>query len=177
MRIAWRYNNLEKIDPEQGSANQIDGKSNYYFDLSQQIAQEMLEKLDVTTFIDDTTATKDDNQLFYNKIYASLLASLKTKMDDNKFESTNNNANKNLLRIAIQSLGSPLWWNDHFSTDLCVFLTLLKSLVRHSLAVCFITMPTHLFKHFVSSHIVYGVSASTNYFRLFLCNFNHRTTN
>lgn len=155
MRIAWRYNNLEKIDSEQGNGNQADGKNNYYyFDLSQQIAQETLEKLDVTTFTDDvsTVHTNGDNQLFTNQIFVSLLTSLKSKIADESFKSDTFIAsdNKNLLRVAIQSLGSPLWWNENFSADLCLFLTLLKSLVRHSLSVCCITVPTHLFKHFVS---------------------------
>lgn len=154
MRIAWRYNNLEKIDSEQGGGSQVDGKNSYYFDLSQQIAQETLDKLDITTFTDDSTAipSQTDNQSFSNQIFVSLLASLKSKTVEEKFRadtSTNSN-DQSLLRIAIQSLGSPLWWNEHFSADLCLFLTILKSLVRHSLSVCCITVPTHLFKHFVS---------------------------
>lgn len=152
MRIAWRYNNLEKIDSEQGSGHQADGKNNYYFDLSQQIAQETLDKVDVTTFTDDAPCKDGDNQLFSNRVFVSLLTSLKNKLEDDKFRPDANtpNIDKNLLRVAIQSLGSPLWWNEQFSSDLCLFLTLLKSLIRHSLSVCCITVPSHLFKHFVS---------------------------
>lgn len=153
MRIAWRYNKLEKIDSEQGSGSHADAKNNYYFDLSQQIAQETLDTLDITTFTDDATAPhkNGDNQLFDNRVFVSLLTSLKSKMEDEKFRIDTNTNNKNLIRVAIQSLGSPLWWSENFSTDLCLFLTLLKSLVRHSLSVCCITVPAHLFKHFVSS--------------------------
>lgn len=167
MRIAWRYNKLEKIDSEQGSGSQADAKNNYYFDLSQQIAKETLDTLDITTFTDDSTAPHKtrDNQPFVNRVFVSLLTSLKSKMEDEKFQTdaSNNNANKNLLRVAIQSLGSPLWWNENFSADLCLFLTLLKSLVRHSLSVCCLTVPAHLFKHFVSSlQYLYSIHMAIN---------------
>lgn len=179
MRIAWRYNNLEKIDSEQGGGSQADGKNNYYFDLSQQIELETLDKLDVTTFTDDALAphTSDGHQLFSNQIFVSLLASLKSKVEDEQFRLNNatNNVNKNLLRVAIQSLGSPLWWNEHFSSDLCLFLTLLKSLVRHSLAVCCITVPTHLFRYFVS--LTPHFSRFTLRYSLFRIHSVHRMTN
>lgn len=175
MRIAWRYNKLEKIDSEQGSGSHVDARNNYYFDLSQSIAQETLDTLDITTFTDDATAPhkSSDNQLFVNPVFVSLLTSLKSKMEDEKFRFDANTNNKNLLRVAIQSLGSPLWWNENFSNDLCLFLMILKSLVRQSLSVCCITVPAHLFKHFVSSAQYFaGFHIEINYMR---SQFAHRT--
>ena len=60
---------------------------------------------------------------------------------------------RNILRIAVHSLGSPLWGeeqavNQHDrqqGAELCQFLHALRALMRNSLAVCAITMPTHLF--------------------------------
>jgi hypothetical protein len=50
---------------------------------------------------------------------------------------------RNVLRIGIQSLGSPVWpMTDGYS--LPRFLLALRGLVRSALAVCVITMPTHL---------------------------------
>lgn len=169
MRIAWRYNNLEKIDSEQGADRQTDGKNNYYFDLSKQIAQERLDQLNVTTFTETAStipAVGDAHPLFTNEIFASLLTSLKNKLNADEFGLDPTTSPKNLMRVSIQSLGSPLWWNKNFSADLCLFLTLLKSLVRHSLAVCCITIPTHLFKHSVSpASVVPFCSFSFHLFR------------
>lgn len=149
MRIAWRYNDLEKVDSEQGK-----NQSNYYFDMSQSIAPEKLSKLDVTTFSEDDTlknsSTVDANGRFTNSIYPRLLNALKQKLNEEKFR-PNTTGNKNLLRVSLQSFASPLWWHENFSDDLCLFLLLLKALIRNSLAVCCITIPTHLFKYFVSS--------------------------
>lgn len=44
MRIAWRYNNLDKIDSEQGGTSQTDAKNSYTFDLSQSIDDGALNK-------------------------------------------------------------------------------------------------------------------------------------
>lgn len=162
MRIAWRYNNLDKIDSEQGSGSQNDGKNSYTFDLSQPIESGALSELDLTVFGDDNYKIVDANpSIFNNSVYASLLQALQSKFNDETFQCNSNSGNvtgmdkatkKNLLRICIQSMGSPLWWNENFTQDICLFLTILKAVVRASLTVCCITMPTHLFKHFVSSH-------------------------
>ena len=50
-----------------------------------------------------------------------------------------------MLRICINSLGSPLWYSETFHTDLLKFLVQLKSIVKYNEnIVCFITMPLHL---------------------------------
>lgn len=160
MRIAWRYNNLDKVDSEQGRSSQADGKNNYYFDLSQQIDQNTLDKLDISVFGESASIDKE-NPAFTNQIYASLLSELHKKLSNEAYKfnahssQTPDNSNdskisKNILRVAIQSLGSPLWWNENFANDLCLFLLVLKALIRNSIAICCITVPTHLFMHFVS---------------------------
>ncbi|KAH0516683.1 Elongator complex protein 4 [Microtus ochrogaster] len=61
---------------------------------------------------------------------------------------------KNILRIGIQNLGSPLWGDDICCTENCdnnhsltKFLYVLRGLLRTSLSVCIITMPTHLIQN------------------------------
>lgn len=154
MRIAWRYNNLDKVDSEQGGSSQKDGKNAYTFDLSQSVEDGALSSLDVTLFGRDESTDANENTIFHNPAYVSLLQKLREKMNEPAFDANgppiDATTKKNLLRISIESLGSPLWYDSQFSDDLCLFLTILKATVRMSLSVCCITAPTHLFKHIVS---------------------------
>ncbi|PNJ68863.1 ELP4 isoform 6, partial [Pongo abelii] len=61
---------------------------------------------------------------------------------------------RNILRIGIQNLGSPLWGDDICcaenggnSHSLTKFLYVLRGLLRTSLSACIITMPTHLIQN------------------------------
>lgn len=155
MRIAWRYNNLDKIDSEQGGNSQKDGNNSYTFDLSQSIEDGEVNSLDVTLFGRNNEKTQlTANSVFNNPAYVSLLQKLQEKLCEPAFEVSSGptaaTTKKNLLRICIESLGSPLWYGDHFSDDLCLFFTILKAAVRTSLSVCCITIPSHLFEHIVS---------------------------
>lgn len=136
---------MDKVDSEQGKQS-----SSYYFDSAQQISQEHIGALDITHFGIDN-GSGDENVRFTSPKLASVLELLKTKLGDTKFnlESSSDDGNKTVLRVLIQSLGSPLWWNENFSSDLCLFLLLLRSIVKHSATVCCVTVPTHLFQHFV----------------------------
>ncbi|GAB0090174.1 Putative elongator complex protein 4 [Sergentomyia squamirostris] len=128
MRIAWRYNDLPKVSLEQGS------KKDYHFDLSKVISEEDTKSCDITTWNMDGD-------------FSSLQDALTEKMAQKCFKLTDDeNEQKKLLRICINSLGSPLWWcPDNFHEKLLTFLTLLKSITRNSCAVCLLTIPSHLF--------------------------------
>lgn len=59
--------------------------------------------------------------------------------------------NRTILRIVLHGLGSPLWGNEHYRPDtinpsLTQFLFQLRAVMRSALAVCLITIPTHLFQ-------------------------------
>lgn len=147
MRIAWRYNALPLMETNQ--------KSLSYYDSSKRIDREMLTNSDMELFKEtDVAANNPDDNLFRNPIYGQILASLRRKLNTSKFSTDEsgmqNDSEKNLLRISISSLGSPLWYDDAFVDDVCLFLFLLKALVRTSIAVACITVPSHLFKHLVS---------------------------
>ncbi|EDS43253.1 pax neighbor protein [Culex quinquefasciatus] len=59
-----------------------------------------------------------------------------------------------LLRICLNSVGSPLWYDQNFPQDLIRFLTILKAIVRNTLSCCLVTLPTHLFQHLpTASHL------------------------
>lgn len=143
MRIAWRYNALPLIETNQ--------KTLTYFDSSKKIDREMLAKADIELF-KDTGETFEN--LFQNPVYGRILLNLKRKFDTSKFSTdesyTQNDTEKNLLRISISSLGSPLWYDDAFPQDVCLFMFFLKALIRTSIAVGCITVPSHLFQYLVS---------------------------
>lgn len=144
MRIAWRYNSLPSLDSYQ--------KSTTYFDSSKRIDREMLTKIDMELFKIDETF--NNVTLFRNPVYTQILTNLKKKLNTSKFSSeettVENESGKNLLRISISSLGSPLWYDEGFTEDVCLFLFFLKALIRSSSAVGCVTVPSHLFKHLVS---------------------------
>lgn len=145
MRIAWRYNNLEKIDSVQG------GNVGHYFDLSQHIDVNTLNQLKIDYFPGDSKSAIAESTAFHQEAYVNLLQDLAETVNDGAFSTTNDDpAARNVLRIVLKSLASPLWWTDNCANDLCLFLIALKALVRSSLSVCCLTLPSHLFTNFVS---------------------------
>lgn len=134
MRIAWRYNSLPKVDAVVG----------HNFDLTKHITAESLREQMITIF-DGAACQSAAAAAFHNQIYAQLLENISAKIKQMKA-----GGEGNLLRISINSLGSPLWYGDKFGHDLCLFLTALKSITRYATAVCCITMPTHLLRIYVS---------------------------
>ncbi|TDG49142.1 hypothetical protein AWZ03_004442 [Drosophila navojoa] len=90
-------------------------------------------------------------QFFYNARYDRLLNYIQLQLNDPIFEPGANMQEKNLCRVCLTSLGSPLWYDDHFAEDLLKFLTILRGSVRSYTAVCFITMPMHLIAKYDSS--------------------------
>lgn len=178
MRIAWRYKHLDKIDSVQGGENNGGSSSNtvgHYFDLSQQIDGPAIAQLDFTGFSKDHSSSLagQENSVFSNPAYANILNDLSNKLKSTAF-TTNTDPSpsgdaspKNLLRIVLKSLGSPLWWEENFSHDLCLFLITLRALVRNSLGVCCLTIPTHLFKHFVRTFLIYCINHLINFGKSF----------
>lgn len=184
MRIAWRYNNLEKVNSEQGGGNEFDSKTGYFFDLSQQIDKNAVDRIDSILFGDTELVENNEentNTLFSNQIYVNLVNKLKAKLGSDAFklnstasESTEKDVkgenNKHLLRVCLKSLCSPLWYDNNNVADICLFLTILKSFIRNTLSVCCITIPTHLLKHVSKRNVNCFNWNGINSFRfLFLC--------
>lgn len=144
MRIAFRYNNLSVVDLEQKPSAQL----GHFFDLSKQIDESELSKHDIS-YWNGSEITSEAGQLgFINPNYQSLLDAIHRKSSEPKYNHISTEVkDKTLLRICVNSLGSPLWYDRDFSRDLIKFLSVLKSIVRNSLACCLVTIPTHLFHH------------------------------
>jgi len=104
-----------------------------------------------TTTSPETQPTSSESHFFYNSRYGRLLNKLQPLLQYERFV-PGTNRQKNLCRVCLTSLGSPLWYDDNFASDLLKFLTVLRASVRSCTAVCFITMPMHLIAKYVSSY-------------------------
>lgn len=90
--------------------------------------------------------------VFKNSLYYSLLSNIKNVIEKDEYKS--NSKNKNILRIAIQSIGSPVWMakdcegdlHSDYGCDLLKFIYCLRVMLRNTNAVVFMTVPTHLFE-------------------------------
>ncbi|XP_058835669.1 elongator complex protein 4 [Topomyia yanbarensis] len=160
MRIAFRYNNLSVVDLEQKPSTQQLG---HFFDLSKQIDQSELAKHDIL-YWDGSQNLAQSSKLFTNRHYQSLLDAIHLKSSEPRFSPTSTDVKeKNLLRICINSLGSPLWYDQNFFPDAIKFLTILKSIVRNTLSCCLITLPAHLFRHLENSQQYARLIDQTDY--------------
>lgn len=154
MRIAWRYQNLPKINSEQTSTTTF----GHNFNLLEQIDEETIKNIDITYWNynndDDIENHKEDNKIFKNSKFYDFLQKLSNIIKSEKFslqENNDSNTEKSILRVCIPSLGSPLWYDNNFTkNDFIKFLTILKSIIRSSNCVCFLTIPMHLMALLVS---------------------------
>lgn len=123
MRIAFRYNQLPKVDSEiPGSSS-----SSTSYDLSTSISDSDLSSLHVTC---------------YDGMSAGLITSLKQVATQDLYSK---GEPQNLLRICINSFGSPVWYSDtNFGRTLLTTLVQLKAIVRNTNSVCLLTVPGHL---------------------------------
>lgn len=97
---------------------------------------------------------------FSNPAYHSLLQQIKSKIKEGKFFLKDKPEKRSILRIALYSLGSPLWLGDKFSffsinrnRDLDMFVFCLRALVRSAFAVALISVPSHLYDEVSSFRI------------------------
>lgn len=147
MRIAWRYNAL----PQYVSST---GNQKRYFDLSKRINPTTIANHDCTYWTgrephDIVAAAVNTTTPFRNHRFASLLNGIAAKLKAGQFSRRNPQfANENCLRIAILSIGSPVWYSADesggYEADLLRFFTILKALVKNTTAVCLVTIPAHL---------------------------------
>ncbi|XP_050067743.1 elongator complex protein 4 [Anopheles maculipalpis] len=150
MRIAFRYNQLAPVDSEQKSSTAL----GHYFDLTKTIPSTTLLAQDITYWNgDELPESSGGIGSFHNPHYASLLSCIHRKASEQQFNSTSGECTKSVLRICLNSIGSPSWYDRNFSTDFLRFITLLKTVVRNTLSVCLITVPLHLFHYLDDLHL------------------------
>uniref|UniRef100_A0AAG5D0R9 Elongator complex protein 4 n=1 Tax=Anopheles atroparvus TaxID=41427 RepID=A0AAG5D0R9_ANOAO len=160
MRIAFRYNQLAPVDSEQKSSTIL----GHYFDLTKAMGSTVLDEHDIIQWQGGSDQEEVLNfGVFRNTHYASLLSCIHRKASEQQFKSDADEGKKNLLRICINSLGSPVWYDENFSNDLLRFLALLKAIVRNTLSICLISTPFHLFHHLEDSTLCKKVTNLFDY--------------
>ncbi|XP_048217631.1 elongator complex protein 4 [Perognathus longimembris pacificus] len=152
MKIAWRYQLLPKMEVGPVSSSRF----GHYYDASKKISEKLLalskwhgfflpERVSSTLKVEPCSLTHG---------YIKLLQFIQNIIYEEGFDGSNpQKKQKNILKIGIQSLGSPLWGDDICCTENCdghsltKFLYVLRGLLRTSLSACIITMPTHLIRN------------------------------
>ncbi|XP_075817766.1 elongator complex protein 4 isoform X2 [Microtus pennsylvanicus] len=129
----------------------------HYYDISKRIPPEMLGSSKWHGFFLTEHITSDlkGESCSLSRGYMKLLQFIQNIIYTEGFDGSNpQKKQKNILRIGIQNLGSPLWGDDICCTENCdnnhsltKFLYVLRGLLRTSLSVCIITMPTHLIQN------------------------------
>ncbi|XP_025308144.1 elongator complex protein 4 isoform X2 [Canis lupus familiaris] len=153
MKIAWRYQLLPKMEPGPVSSSRF----GHYYDLSKRMPQELIEtsKWHGFFFPEKLSPTLNIEPCSLTHGYIKLLQFIQNVIYEEGFDGSNpQKKQKNILRIGIQNLGSPLWGDDICCTENCdnshsltKFLYVLRGLLRTSLSACIITMPTHLIQN------------------------------
>lgn len=144
MQIAWRYQNLKIVDTSP-AGSQVFG---HYFDLTKNMDKGEIEKTHVTQWDGENVKWKSDS--FKKQEYVDLLKSIEETLSKGKFLVSDAPEKRNILRIAIRSLGSRLWMCDEEKdtrNDLLKFLFSLRALLRNSYAVATITFPAHFYQN------------------------------
>lgn len=144
MKIAWRYQNLKIVDtsPSGGS------KFGHYFDLTKMMDRKKIDCTRVTQW--DGENLKFKSITFKKQEYVDLLKSIEETIVNGQFSVSDQPEKRNILRIAIRSLGSWLWMCDEeeeTKSDLLKFVYCFRALLRSSYAVATITFPAHLYSN------------------------------
>lgn len=128
-------------------------KFGHYYDLTKMMDEKFVKGADKYLFDTHNECPKEqqtDNVM--NPCYQKLLAKINAKVREGEFSTaTTTSGKRNILRIGVHSLGSPLWGESGVRTDgsrdpsLPRFLYALRSIMRSAYAVCVLTVPSHLF--------------------------------
>uniref|UniRef100_A0A2I3T9G2 Elongator complex protein 4 n=2 Tax=Pan TaxID=9596 RepID=A0A2I3T9G2_PANTR len=153
MKIAWRYQLLPKMEIGPVSSSRF----GHYYDASKRMPQELIEASNWHGFFlpEKISSTLKVEPCSLTPGYTKLLQFIQNIIYEEGFDGSNpQKKQRNILRIGIQNLGSPLWGDDICcaenggnSHSLTKFLYVLRGLLRTSLSACIITMPTHLIQN------------------------------
>ncbi|XP_053304841.1 elongator complex protein 4 [Spea bombifrons] len=156
MKIAWRYQNLPKVESLPISSSRF----GHYYDVSDTMPPELLQAVRTHTFyLPNVTSLDGDESMCSDHAmtcdYLQLLKSIQQVIHEGGYDgSSPQKRQKNILRVGLQSLGSVLWGDDICCNEcprnlhsLTRFLYALRGLLRTSLSTCVITVPTHLIQN------------------------------
>ncbi|CAG9791897.1 unnamed protein product [Diatraea saccharalis] len=158
MKIAWRYEGLSQVDSSFGNNSTF----GHHFDLSKHIDENTIKSSNISyCYLEPSENNNVDG--FRNCLYSNLVHNIKNIVKKYK---NNKSEDKNILRICIQALGSPIWMamdcedgcHDSYGLDLIKFMYCLRILLRDTNATAFITMPSHLFEDdHIMKRLLYSV--------------------
>ncbi|KFO96830.1 Elongator complex protein 4, partial [Calypte anna] len=152
MKIAWRYQNLPKMEASPTPST----KFGHYYDVSKKMSPELLQSIKWHSFYLHEELSSEPKMKTWNmnSAYTRLLQSIQRIIYQEGFDGSDPQKKKNILRIGIQNLGSMLWGDDICSSEtpedkhsLTKFLYILRGLLRKSLSACIITVPAHLIQN------------------------------
>ncbi|XP_065492462.1 elongator complex protein 4 [Caloenas nicobarica] len=153
MKIAWRYQNLPKMEASPTTST----KFGHYYDVSKRMSPGLFQSIKQHRFYlpEELSSQPETKTWNMNSAYTRLLQSIQRIIYQEGFDGSDpQKKQKNILRIGIQSLGSMLWGDDVCSSDtpedvhsLTKFLYVLRGLLRKSLSACIITVPAHLIQN------------------------------
>ncbi|KAK1798620.1 hypothetical protein P4O66_006914 [Electrophorus voltai] len=164
MKIAWRYQNLPKFQTTLGSS-----LFGHCYDLSKPMEQQVRQAAKCHTFYlpEEKTAAKESSHL--TGPYAGLLHCIQALIQKEGFDGSSSQCTvRNVLRVCLHSLGSALWGDDLCCSEspthyhaLTTFLYALRALLRSSLSVAMVTVPSHLIQKRVIMERITKLSDTT----------------
>lgn len=173
MEIAWRYQNMKVVDSSPTGSNAF----GHFYNLTKKMTEDEISKADMTFW--DGENVRWNAEVFHNQAYIDLLKNIHATLKKENFSFTSEPKKRNVLRIALHSLGSRLWISDKeedSQKDLTSFLYYLRAMLRDYFTVATITFPAHNFDNSVNcrfslffsvARICFLFSHST--FRVLLC--------
>lgn len=145
MTIAWRYQN-QKSQPTAITSNRF----GHNYDLTKVMDQNLIDQVDMDMWNGEDA--EEGIGVIKDKYYHSLYQHIQRRIRTGNLSTSFNKAKTNVMRIAVHSLGSPLWgWDyshhekDHKWESFTGFIFLLRALVRSSFSIGMVTVPSHLF--------------------------------
>ncbi|KAK7098950.1 elongator complex protein 4-like [Littorina saxatilis] len=152
MSIAWRYQNQPKVQPAPTA------QFGHYYNLTKRMEAEKVNGagIDCLSFTDLLAYEREQpsSPPYTSCRYKCVLHKIRKRIEDGKFSTAVKSGQHNILRIAIHSLGSPLWGDggslhnhgEDNQVSLLQFLLALRATLRTAFSVCLLTVPSHLFQ-------------------------------
>ncbi|KAJ2784472.1 Elongator subunit elp4 [Coemansia javaensis] len=153
MKIAWRYQSLPRVDEADGSGDAQRGAAApgvpfcERFDLSLRISAAAVEAAQIDVLDADCIRRMAGGEQYGGDMYQCVLDRVSGLIDGgfSSLQAAPPGADRNVLRISIQSLGSGFWRGSD-SLSILRFLHRLRGILRYSYAVCMVSFPAHLYE-------------------------------
>ncbi|XP_059482829.1 elongator complex protein 4 [Neocloeon triangulifer] len=146
MKIAWRYQHMPNNSSDRSNRSVQFG---HHFDLSRNLVPEVLSSIKLTRWSGGPVKHDKTAEDVLSPEIQTLLESVKNSLaEHNCWVQCNVSGGepvkqRTVLRMAILSLGSPLW--EIKSEKIPVIFYALRAILRASCAVCLVTIPSHFF--------------------------------